>query len=398
MRTVPAVPSAGSALQQVDRGARVVGVRRAPAERAARLVVVPRERVPAALEAERRGQQHGRGRLVRAALGVDDHDRLGAVERPAHGGRRDPATALARGPGRARCPPNVSRRTPARQPCSAGPPDAAGCRAARRSSSVGSVCAGRRRRGRRAWRAVERAGRSTSAGAGSAGGREETPRGRGGTARGGRSSAGRLGQGHRRGRRCGAAPGRPAEAQGAGRGRRTGARRTGARRTGRSSDRRARRPDPFRASGLLVQRAGRLVDHAVGVDQQRPHAVGVAHLHGHGPSDRSRQLRDPARDGGTGLGEVRHAHALDDAVDRDLPGAVVAHLGADLGQSGRRRRRLLPVGSVTHGVLPLAPDRFRPRNYAAQPLRALSRRRPALCARHREARPRPREQGPGVRA
>ena len=115
---------------------------------------------------------------------------------------------------------------------------------------------------------------------------------------------------------------------------------------------------------------GRLVDQAVGVDQQRPDPVGVAHLHGHGLPDGPGQLGDAGRDRGARLGEVRHADALDDAVDRDLAGAVLAHLGADVGQSGRRRRRVLPVGAVTHvahGRCPSLPV-VRPRNYAARAL------------------------------
>ena len=303
-------------------------------------------------------------------------------------------------------PPKVSRRTPARQPCSAGPPAAAGCRAARRSSRVGSGCAdpgactgraGAARRSRSCPAAVSRSPRRRRPARGGRRCRRSRRRSESRAARCGRRRRESRPTGRRdRAGRAGPFAGRldaavaPTTAVGCGARVRFGPR-PGERRLARPRPRALPSPDRTRSAGESLA----VSDVSPGSSLERPGASstrpsgwissdhtpsGSRTCTGTGRPDGPGQLGDAARDRGAGLGEVRHAHALDDAVDRDLAGPVLAHLGADVGQSGRRRRRVLPVGAVTHGQswsrCPSLPV-VRPRNYAAQGIRASSNRRPA---------------------
>ena len=275
---------------------------------------------------------------------------------------------------------------PACQPCSAGPPVAAGCRAARRSSSVGSGWAGpggaaptgcrrssRGRRGRggrgscaRAVVARVAAGPRVAAGVGPLAGPDDAGRdGRGRTAPAAGDGSAAASEGRSATTVAGSVGvGRSvlgASERGVASGVRAGLRRgvVGGRRPG----------------------VGRGVagwsSSAPGASSTSPSAwirsdqtpSGSRTWTGHGPPDGLRQLGDAGGDRGPRLGEVRHPHPLDDAVDRDLAGAVLAHLGADVGQSGRRRRRVLPVGLTRRSwcSLPLAPGRPPPKLRRAGP-------------------------------
>ena len=111
---------------------------RPPAERAAGLVVVPGKRRSAAMDAECRGEQERRGRLVGATLRVEHDDRARALQAALHTFDRVAMRALGFAGLRRDQPAGDRAATRPCQPFFAGPTGADG-RDCRKSSSVGRV-------------------------------------------------------------------------------------------------------------------------------------------------------------------------------------------------------------------------------------------------------------------